>query len=986
MKKTLLTAVALMLLGASGVNAKTPILMSGVDKPMMEAWVDSVYNELSDDEKIGQLFVPVIAPDGSALSKKTAKRYVEEYGAGGLLISTGSIANHAELNNYAQSVSKVPLMITIDGEWGVSMRMTDADEFPRNMTLGAINDDMLLYEYGKETARQCRRMGINVDFSPVMDVNVNPSNPVIGYRSFGELADVVSRKGIAYSKGLEDGGVMSVAKHFPGHGDTHEDSHKTLPVLDKSMVEMQLVDLVPFKEYINAGLSGMLVGHLSVPAMGADGVPTSLSKSVVTDYLCDKMGFEGLIFTDALAMKGVNTDGSPSVKSLLAGNDILLSPGKFENEFKAVKAAVKSGVISDSIIDAKCKKVLRYKYMLGVNNHKAIDVENVVEDINSAKTDALMRELWSASITVVNNKNNALPLANLESNKVAVVTLGGEAEEFYNTCKLYCGADRLSADNISAATLKKYGTVVVGITSNSDFSATLNKIADSDCDVIATFFISPYRVGKYQSALAKDNVSTIIAYENVDLAQSYAAQAIFGGNDVSAVLPVSIKGLAKAGTGVSYKASRLGYSAPEVVGMDNSIVEFVDSIANVGLETGAFPGCQVLVAHKGKIVINKGYGYMESEKENLTDEYSIYDLASVSKASGTLPGIMKAYDMGLFNLDDKASKYIPGLRGVEGKEDITIRELLYHESGMEPALNMYKAMLDSTSYEEPLFENKKSASHPIYVSKGCYGNKDAKLRTDILSDHKSAEFPIQVSTNIYASKVAIDTIMSKIYNLPLRKDKSYAYSCLNFCLLMDLEQHVTGEAHDDFLYANIYRPLGASIAGYNPLERFNRNQIVATEYDNLVRKEHVRGNVHDELAAFSGGLQGNAGFFSNANDVAKMCQMLLNMGEYGGEELLSKETVRVFMESKSPTCRRGLGFDKPDMENPDYSPTAPEASAATVGHIGFTGTCFWVDPESELIYVFLSNRVDPTRSSDAFYDMNIRPDILSAVYHAIGIK
>ncbi|MFI3239391.1 MAG: glycoside hydrolase family 3 N-terminal domain-containing protein [Bacteroidales bacterium] len=984
MKKTILAALSL-LLASSSINAKTPTLMSVADNPAMEAWVDSVFNELSDDEKIGQLFVPVIAPDGSAYSKKLAKRYVKDYGAGGLLISTGTIANHAELNNYAQSESKVPLMITIDGEWSVSMRMTDADEFPRNMTLGAISDDKLLYEYGQETARQCRRMGINVDFSPVMDVNTNPKNPVIGNRSFGELECEVTRKGIAYSKGLEDGGVMSVAKHFPGHGDTHEDSHKTLPVLDKSMVELQLVDLKPFKEYINAGLSGMLVGHLSVPAMGTDGEPTSLSKGVVTDYLCEKMGFEGLIFTDALAMKGVNTDGSPSVKSLLAGNDILLSPGKFEDEFKAVKKAIKSGIISDSIIDAKCKKVLRYKYILGVNNRQPIEVTNMVEDINSAKADALMRKLWSASITVVNNKNNALPLVDLDMNKVAVVTLGDDANEFYNTCKLYCGADRLSADDINAATLQKYGTVIVSIHSTKDdYSATLNKIANSDCDVIATFFISPYRVWKYQSALEKDNVSTIMAYENVELAQSYAAQAIFGGNDVSGVLPVSINGLAKAGSGVNYKATRLGYSAPEIVGMDDTIVAFVDSIVNVGLETGAFPGCQVLIAHKGKIVINKAYGYMESEKENPTTEYSIYDLASVSKASGTLPGIMKAYDMGLFKLDEKASKYIPGLRGLEGKEDITIEELLYHESGIEPALNMYEVMLDSTSFEQPLFKKRKSSSHPIYVSKGNYGNKDAKLRTDIVSDKQSDEFPIQVSTDIYASKVAIDTIMSRIYNLPLRKDKSFAYSCLNFCLLMDLEQRVTNESHDDFLYENIYRPLGASITGYNPLERFNKNQIVATEYDNLVRKEHVRGNVHDELAAFSGGLQGNAGLFSNANDIAKMCQMLLNMGEYGGEELLSKETVRVFMESKSPTCRRGLGFDKPDMLNPEKSPTAPEASAATIGHIGFTGTCFWVDPESELIYIFLSNRVDPTRSSDAFYEMNIRPDILSAAYHAIG--
>lgn len=981
--KLLIFILSVMALPAMAI---TPALLNIKSKTECSRWVDSVYNSMNERERVAQLFVPTVNPRNGDTSKAIIKRYIKIEKMGGLLFYKGSIDDYVELTNYAKSITKVPVMMTLDGEWGLSMRMKNTPRFPYNMGLGAIADEQLLYEYGKEVARECREMGIHVNFAPVLDVNSNPDNPVIGYRSFGEDPKRVARLGIAYSRGLEDGGVMSVSKHFPGHGDTSVDSHKTLPTVSHDKATLDEVDLLPFKQYVNSGLSGVMVGHLSVPALDNSGTPASLSRVITTDLLREELDFEGLIFTDALEMKGANVSTNNCVLALLAGADVLLSPENPVKDLDAVMAAIKSGKIAMPIIEERCKKMLAYKYALGLTNEKPIIKKGIENRLNSLLADAVNRKLSASLMTVLRNDINLLPIRGLAERSIAVVNVGEPKDnEFVRFIKKYAKVDVYSSvGGLSSSILseiKKHDVIIVGVFSHNSSARLALAQLKSIPNIVPVFFVNPYEMAQFGASI-NDVKTLVLGYDNTPLIQEYAAQAIFGGIDVSGSLPVNIDGIAPIGTGVKLKRSRLGYTSPLVAGFNADLEMRVDSLINVGLETKAFPGCQLLVAKDGYVVLNKCYGTLDFINENKVAEETIYDLASVSKATGTLPGVMKAYDEGLFDLDFPVSEYIEQLQGGD-KADITIRELLYHESGMPAAVNMFSMMMDTTTYSGKLIQRKYSDIYSIKIENGAYGHKDARLRSDIISSQATERFNIEAADGIFVGKETLDTIMSRIYNIKLRDTKRYNYSCLNFCLLMKMEECVTGRPHNEWVDETIYAPLGATHIGYRPLQWYDKKHIAPTEKDNYLRRQTVHGYVHDETANFSGGVQGNAGLFSNANDLAKLCQMWLNGGEYGGERILSENTVKLFTTNKSTSCRRGLGFDKPDKRNEKNSPTCREASPATYGHTGFTGTCFWVDPQSQLIYIFLCNRVNPTRNNSAFSQLSIRPRLFSEVYQAM---
>ncbi len=949
-----------------------------------QQWVDSVYNSLSRRERVAQLFIPMVDPRGGATSKATISKWIKTNKMGGLLFSKGNIVDYVNMVNYAQSIADVPVLMTLDGEWGFSMRIKNTPRFPYNMGLGAISDEQLLYEYGKEMARECRLMGIHVNFAPVLDVNSNPSNPVIGYRSFGEDPSRVSRLGVAYSRGLEEGGVLSVAKHFPGHGDTSVDSHKALPTVDHDLTSLNMVDLMPFKQYIDAGLSGVMVGHLSVPALDNSGTPASMSKGITTDLLRKDMGFEGLIFTDALAMKGAKSSVNNCVAALMAGADVLLGSGSPDNDLDAVMLAVKNGKITDEMIEERCKKILSYKYALGLTTEKPVDLNGIEAKLNSKSADAVNRKLAAASMTVVRNESALLPVRGLAERTIAVVNIGESNNEFTRTCEKYAKVDVYTASGaMSSSTLsaiKRHDVVIVGV--YNDKSAQKQAFAQlKGCNnIVPVFFVNPYEMAGFGSSL--NSLKTlVIAYDNTRYTREYAAQAVFGGIDVSGRLPVNLNGVAKMGDGVVIKKTRLGYTSPLAIGMDSTLEANVDELVRQGVKTKAFPGCQVLVAKDGYVVLNKSYGNLDFLGNKAVTDETIYDLASVSKAAGTLPGVMKAYDEGLFELDAPVAEYVTPLQGGD-KSRITVRQLLYHESGMPAAVNMFNMMMDTASYSGKLIAGSASSIHSIKIENGAYGHKDARLRRDITSPTPTAGLGIKAADGIYVGQATMDTVMSRIYNIKLRDTKRYNYSCLNFCLLMNMEEWVTGRPHQEWVDETIFAPLGSYHTGYRPLEKWDKSDIAPTEKDNFLRRQTLQGYVHDETANFSGGVQGNAGLFSNANDLAKLCQMWLNGGVYGGERLLTEETVKLFTTSKSSTCRRGLGFDKPDKRNERNSPTCREASAATFGHTGFTGTCFWVDPDSGLIYIFLCNRVNPSRNNPAFSKLNIRSRIFSEIYKA----
>lgn len=984
MKKTFI----MLLMSALSLSmwAGNPALIYQRSMAKNQQWVDSVYNTLSDRERAAQLFIPMVDPRSGATSKATISKWVKTEKMGGLLFSKGSMEEYATMTNYAQSIADVPVLMSFDGEWGLSMRIKDTPRFPYNMGLGAISDEKLLYEYGREMARECRLLGIHVNFAPVLDVNSNPSNPVIGYRSFGEDPARVSRLGVAYSRGLEEGGVMSVSKHFPGHGDTSVDSHKALPTVSHDRTTLNMVDLLPFNQYIDARLSGVMVGHLSVPALDKTGTPASLSKVITTDLLRDKMGFEGLIFTDALAMKGANSSINNCVAALMAGADVLLGSSSPSKDLDAVMAALKSGKITSKMIETRCKKMLAYKYALGLTVEKPINISGLESRINSSTAEAVNRKLSAALMTVVRNDSKLLPIRGLAERSIAVVNLGASSNEIfsqfcrkYANVKVYSTSGGLSASTLSA--IKNHDVVIVGVFNDKAAQKQAFAQLKSIPNMVPVFFMNPYEMAEFGASL--NGLKTLVlAYDDTRYIREYAAQAIFGGIEVSGRLPVNLKGIAPLGTGVKLKKSRLGYTTPEAIGLNPNLEARVDDLVNQGLKTKAFPGCQVLVAKDGNVIINKSYGTLDfEEKKEVTDE-TLYDLASVSKATGTLSGVMRAYDEGLFELDAPVSEYIEPLQGGD-KSRITVRQLLYHESGMPAAVNMFNMMMDTATYDGKLIQNAQSPTYSIKIENGAYGHKDAKLRRDITSPEATDGFTLAAADGIYVGQATMDTIMSRIYNIKLRDTKKYNYSCLNFCLLMNMEEWLTGRPHNEWVDETIFAPLGAFHTGYRPLDRWSKSDIAPTEKDNFLRRQLVWGYVHDETANFSGGVQGNAGLFSNANDLAKLFQMWLNGGEYGEERLLSEETVELFTTSKSSTCRRGLGFDKPDKRNEKNSPTCREASAATFGHTGFTGTCFWVDPQSQLIYIFLSNRVHTTRNNSAFSKLNIRPRIFSEVYKAM---
>lgn len=984
MKKFFACAVGMLF--AAAAIAGSPIKRSAQSSEARQ-WADSVYNSMTDRQRVAQLMCPKVVPTQGKVSKEAIKRLVQTEGVGSMLFTEGSVEQYAELIDYAQSLAKVPVLFTLDGEWGLAMRLKETPRFPHNIAIGAIADDDLIYRYGLETARECKLLGIHVNFAPVADVNTNPANPVIGYRSFGSDPERVARQVVAYSRGLEDLGVQSVAKHFPGHGDTNSDSHKMLPVLNHTSQQLDAVELVPFVAYTKAGLSGVMMGHISVPAIDKAGTATSMSAKAY-DYLRSHVGFDGLIYTDALGMKGavVPGGGNKALGALSAGADVLECVNAKE-DIDAVVAALKSGTLKRSVLEDRCKRVLAYKYAMGLNQPQRVDFDNLMAKINSPEAEALNRQLTAASMTLAVNNDELVPLKHLETRSIAVVSLGANAQNtFSDYCRRYAPVKQFGAPagSLSASDLKeiaKYNTVIVAVFDNKATTLASYKQLKENESSVDVFFIDPFKASKFVNGKAPKG-AVLMAYDKAELAQEYAAQAVFGGIALSGTLSAPLGNVAAAGVGFKTEKTRLGYTTPVTVGDPALLTDSIDAIMGRLLDADATPGAVVLVAHKGNIIIDKTYGNKTRGGDPVTP-FTLYDLASVSKAIGTLPGIMAAVDSGAMKLDERMSVYVPGLN-VENKKDLTVRQFLFHETGIPAALNMFKTMIDPDSYSGELITGKEDEDHPIWIQPNAWGHKDGRLRTDILSTVKTDEYYMPIAEGIWGSQVTFDSIMQRLYDQPVKPQRKYTYSCLNFSLLMDAEQHATKHAHMDWLTRRLWRPLGMTTMTYRPTLSQPLDEIAPTENDTYLRRQVVHGYVHDELAAFSGGVQGNAGLFANADDIAKMCQMWLNRGTYGGQQVMSPQVVETFITEKSPTCHRGLGFDKPRIEKLEWSSTCDEAGPQVFGHTGFTGTCFWVDPTNDIIFVFLTNRVNPTRDSKAFNATSVRSRLFKEVLIQLG--
>ncbi len=968
-----------------GFGTRATDFATMVESPECNAWVDSVLETLSPRQRIAQLFCPVVNPTKGEASRNTVRRYAGTLNVGGLLFRGGSIAEYAELTNLAQQAADVPVMMTLDGEWGLAMRIPETPRFPYNMALGAISDTRLLEEYGAEVARECREMGLHVDFAPDADVNLNPANPVIGRRSFGEDPARVAAAVVAYSRGMERGGVLTTAKHFPGHGDTSADSHKTVPVVDHTPDFMHGNDLLPFKQYIDAGMSGIMVGHISVPSLDPDGTAASMSRAITTGLLKEQLGFRGRVFTDALEMKGaVGVHPNNCVSAFIAGADILLSSANPPADIAAIEQAIKEGDIDRSEVDSRCRKILSYKWALGLSSRPGpVNISGMKSRLNTTAAKGLIERLTAASVTVTGNKDGLLPLDHSQS--VAVVSIGSDSPAMTDVMKHHGNVRTYNAGTtpLTKAQLDDIAghDVVVAAVYNDKTSSVRQLDALPAERLVAVMFMTPYKAMAFRNTLSRA-AAMVMMYDDNITARRAAGDALYGGNAVSGRLPVSMPGIAKLGDGISYPATRLSFSTPDAAGMAGWLTDSIDIIARKAVASGAFPGLQVMVVKDSRVVAERCYGHTAcSSGSPAVTPATLYDLASVSKAIGTLPGIMLAVDRGLLDIDRPAGDYIDRLAGTD-KACITPRQMLFHESGMPSGLNMHEIMFDPDSYAGKLTRRRRVAPHTIRVARNTWGNSRARIRRDITSTTRNDRFPIETAKGIWTGRSTRDTIMQRIYDVPL-KSHSMRYSCLNFCLLAEIEQRLTGTDHDIWVEKNIFAPIGAPTLCYRPLTRYGIDRIAATENDAFLRRQTVHGHVHDELAAFSGGVQGNAGLFGSATDIAKVCQMYLQGGTYGGTRVLSNQVVREFTSTQSPTCRRGLGFDRPDISDPDRSPVPEEVPASAYGHTGFTGTCFWVDPDNNLIYVFLSNRINPSRENGAWNRNKARSRIHSLIYKAL---
>lgn len=983
---------------AQNTNTATvePLLVSkALQDEDCRHWVDSVMNKLSFKEKVGQLFIYTIAPIDTKRNLELLHEAVETHKVGGLLFSGGKMQTQVELTNRAQKQAKVPVMITFDGEWGLAMRLRGTPVFPRNMVLGCIRDNQLIYEYGSEVARQCRQIGVQVNFAPVADVNINPKNPVINTRSFGEDPVQVADKVIAYAYGLEGGGVLSVCKHFPGHGDTDVDSHKSLPVLPFTRERLDSVELYPFKKAIRAGLGGMMVGHLQVPVIEPiGGLPSSLSRNVVYDLLTDELAFKGLVFTDALAMKGVSGNGHVSLQALKAGNDMVLAPRNLKEEIPAVLEAVEKGELAREDIENKCRKVLTYKYVLGLKKKTFIQLSGLEQRINRPQTRDLIRRLNQAAITVLNNKNHILPLHADKAQTLALLEIGkpGETEVLARQMSRYTSVARFrlrpnqtEAENRRLRdSLATYKRIVIAVSEQrlAPYHSFFAKFAPENPAIY--LFFTPGKMMMQIHHAVSHAPAVILGHSHNSDVQRQTADILFAKATADGRLSASIGGLFPTGAGVTITLETPLHFIPEEHGLSSALLKKIDTIASDGIQQGAYPGCQVVVLKNGHVMVDKAFGTYAGKGSPGVESTDIYDLASLSKTTGTLLAVMKLYDKGRFNLTDKISDYLPFLQRTD-KKDITIREILYHQSGLPPWLPFYQEVIDKDSYDGRLFSARKDAHHPVQIGTATWANPRFKFKSEYISPVKTGDYTIQICDSLWLNRSFRKVIEEKIVEAPL-KQKRYVYSDIGFILLGMLVEQLAGMPMEAYLQREFYEPMGLERTGYLPLRRFAKSEIVPSNKDGFLRKETLQGYVHDEASAFFGGLAGNAGLFSTAREVARVYQMLLNGGEIDGKRYLSKETCNLFTTESSKISRRGLGFDKPDMEDPKKGNCASGVPAGVYGHTGFTGTCAWVDPENDLVYVFLSNRIYPNVTNRKLNQLHIRERIQEAIYDAMKKK
>lgn len=970
-KASLLFFLLILCFGCPKVVAQLP---ENAKNAAEKHWVDSIFQHLTVKQKIAQLIMIRAHSDKGADHIAQVEELIKKYEVGGLCFFQGSPAKQISLINQYQGISKIPLLVGIDGEWSLGMRLKETMSFPRALMLGAIQNNDLIYKMGREIGIQMKRVGVHVNFAPVADVNNNAANPVINTRSFGENRENVTQKCIAYMKGMQDEGILACAKHFPGHGDTNVDSHYDLPIIPHNKSRLDSIELYPFHALAKQGIASFMVGHLNVPALDdRPNRPSTLSKSMVTGIAREQMSFNGLIFTDALEMKGVTKHfekGQTEAEAILAGNDVLLLPEDVLAAITTIEKYLTEGIIDTAQIDASVKRVLSAKYKVGLSTFIPLSLEGIYKDLHRPSALANRAQLIKEAITLVKNEKNFLPVKRIDTLSLASLSIGAEyITPFqkrlisYGKIESFQVGKEISPEQ-QTTLLSKLSTkecVIVGLHDVNAFSAknfgftqselSFLKRLNEKTKLILVVFGSPY------SLIHFENIPVLIsAYEGDSLTQDLAAQALFGVFALKGKLPVSVTKNILFGDGIITKGSmRMGYSSPEIHRMSADTLGHLKKIIQQAIEVGATPGGVVLVAKNGDIVYEEAFGNQDYTSNKPVEIDDIYDLASITKVAATTLAIMRMQEQGLIDIEKPLSLYLPALLETN-KKDMTVADIMAHRAGLQNWI--------------PFFERTLMSKKPPVLNENYYQTK------------LSSAFSIPVTESIYLRTDFRDSLLNDIYTSALDKPDRYQYSDLGFYLLAEMVKVTTGQFLDEYVMEHFYKPLGLSSTGFNPWKWADLNRVAPTEVDNYFRGQKLHGYVHDMGSAMLGGVSGHAGLFSNAHDLAILLQVMLFKGEYGGMTFFKPETIQKFTSHHPKSIRRGIGWD---MQQPNTPTThmSSKASYQTFGHTGFTGPVIWSDPKEDLIFIFLSNRTFPTMRNGLLTRLYTRRLLHGMVYKSI---
>ena len=959
-------------------------------------WVDSVYNSLTIEQRVAQLICMRANQPDKPYYEDVAK-YIKQYNIGGVCFFRNDLTAQVEQTNAWQSVAQTPLMVSIDAEWGLAMRLKNTIAYPYQMTLGAVTDNDLIYSMGEQIAEQCLRMGIHVNFAPVADVNSNAANPIIGMRSFGENPQTVGEKATSYALGMQSKGLITSMKHFPGHGNTATDSHLTLPTVTRTMEEVRDIELAPFRYMIENGVNGAMVGHLYFPAIEkVKNTSSSLSYGVVTELLKEDMGFDGLIFTDGLDMKGVSEkvrqDSVPYV-AFMAGNDVLILPTNVPFAIKTIKAAAERDSQAAARLEESCKKILRYKYRVGLNRYKPAKTVNLMTDLKKDEYKDLRARLFVEAVTLLRNENQVIPLA--KNKKIAVVTIGNTKNDVYNGLVdkgLNIKSFVVQKDDIASkskewlAALESYDLVVVSIEKTTMFANKNYGITDETVkffnrlvaqnDVIFNLFACPYALDLFR--INNSVKGLIVGYQDEVPAVNAVVKILTGEMEALGTLPVSTNKF-QCGDGIVSdiptkkvhilpsnevpRSSVQSAKEQQVIPMPTAnlpakYASRLDSVAKSGIRQGAYPGCQLMALKDGKVVYDKCFGNFTYGGGHAVQPDDLYDIASCTKIFASTLAIMKLYDQGKIDLNKTLADFFPYLKGNEhGK--LKLIEIMTHQAGLKAWVPFYKVTVDANGPKPEFYVDEIDEQHNIRVAENLY----------LINDYT-------------------DRIFDSVSKTSLGK-KKYLYSDMGFYYIPKIVKQLTNQSIEEFLEQEFYYPMGLNHICYKPLDHFTREQIAPTENDTIFRKQLVWGDVHDQAAAMMGGVAGHAGLFSNAGDLAVLMQMLLDEGEYQGVRYLKPETVRYFTAApfaSSNDNRRGIGFDKLPIGKMGTCTASKSGSMKGFGHTGFTGTFVWADPENDLIIIFLSNRVYPDAEPNKLVKTGIRSVLHDILYQAYPIE